>query len=718
MLPLLETPTTEFLDALQSEFELRGHAVTRWNVPFWGEGLSVPFSDGCDRWFFPFLSSPQVLPRPSSLEVEGLADDFEVVDAARAALLRGVRFFLAERGWATHERGGHWNWQSGAMSGSVDVSRPLTRAVRRYGDRAEALREFCRENLGWGDVPKVEQARQFLDREGEPPRVAWKDDATEPGIALAFLAFDEKGMDAAAEAKLSGPEVADAAFGVRHELGFQTLPKLIERLGAGRFSGDFKGRAEIEFSDGADEFSIFPRRRAWRRRAERGEVENLADELEAKFWKLDRARARFLNGWLAWAQERELTIEKTRNQNEWRAGATRHELTLKVARPLTLKLARRAPEAVLGQWIRQSTGETPTDSQLALWCDTPNPQPREANLDALPGEYQRLMNWDEIEIARVDERADALLEAATNTILSGKDPFHDFRSYSLDWWNSGLWYRGPRDAWADDEFWLEVTRRNPSDYGNLWRALRGDEETENALREAVTDPNVENYWWESFDDFVLLFFRSELGFVIDDWSNESGLPVNTRPHPVFPLPPDIGAERADMLRFQLREWENEPSSENAEQMIDLAANLDRPAFDNWLDARELAVLKTAFALRVREGDPNVYSGEFWRVLAVLEWPDLADLVERSPKTEAQLASHDDTYWEEFLLGASLVRPSRFVAQLSASFLTERAFAPFSDADAIKHGAQQFREAFKKEHHLAAAVAWKRCRAAGIGEREA
>ncbi|MBW3637444.1 MAG: hypothetical protein KY445_13430 [Armatimonadetes bacterium] len=71
----------------------------------WGVGLSVPFSDGCDRWFFPFLSSPRVVPRPSSLEVEGLVDDFEAVDAARAAVLRGVRFFLAERAWGDARMG-------------------------------------------------------------------------------------------------------------------------------------------------------------------------------------------------------------------------------------------------------------------------------------------------------------------------------------------------------------------------------------------------------------------------------------------------------------------------------------------------------------------------------------------------------------------------------------------------------------------------------------
>lgn len=715
MLPLLETPTAQFLDALRRELESRGHAATRWKVPFWGEGLSVPFSDGCDRWFFPFLSSPQVVPRPSSQEVEGLADNFEAVNAARAAVLRGVRFFLAARGWATREWGGHWNWQAGIVSGSLDVSRPLTRAVRKHSDRAEALREFCRDQLGWGDVPSLEQARQFLESGGEPPRVAWKDDAVEPAIALAFLAFDEKGLDAAAEAKKSGLEVADAAFGVRHELGFGVVQKLIERLGAARFSTDMKGRVSFEFSDGADEFSIFPRRRAWRKSGEAGEVERLADELEAKFWNLDRARARFLNGWLAWAQERELTIEKTRNQNQWRAGITRHELTLKVGRPLTLKLERRAPEAVLGDWISQSTAETPADSQLALWCDAIDPQPREANLDALPGEYRRLMNWNEIEaeIAFLDEWAEVLLEAARNTMLAGKDPFYDFRSYPLEWWNHGLWYRGPRDAWADDEFWLEVMRRHPNDYGSLWRALRGDEEAENVLRVDVTHPNVENYWWESFDDFVLLFFRSELGFVIDDWHNESGLPVNTRPHAVFPLPPDIGAARADGLRHELQKFEAPTTLENAAELIDLAANLDRPAFDNWFDKRELAVLKTAFAFRVRAGDPNVYSEEFWLALAVLEWPDIADLVERSPKTAAQLASHDDTCWEDFLLGTSLVRPSRFVAQLSASFLTERAFAPFSDADAVKHGAEQFRQAFKKQHQLAAAIAWKRCRAAGI-----
>ncbi|MBW3637445.1 MAG: hypothetical protein KY445_13435 [Armatimonadetes bacterium] len=603
------------------------------------------------------------------------------------------------------------------MSSSLDVSRPLTRAVRHYPDRAEALREFCRENLGWGDVPKVEQARQFLEREGEPPRVAWKDDATEPDIALAFLAFDEKGMDAAAEAKLSGPEVADAAFGVRHELGFQTLPKLIERLGAARFFGDFKGRAEIEFSDGADEFSIFPRRRTWRRRAEGAEVERLADELEGKFWKLDRARARFLNGWLAWAQERELTIEKTRNHNEWRAGATRHELTLKVGRPLTLKLGRRAPEAVLGQWISQNTAETPLDSQLVQWCEALAPQPREANLDAMPGEYRRLMNWSEIEIAQVDERAEVLLEAARNTIEAGKDPLFEYGS-PLRLWSSHLWYRGPRDAWADDEFWLGLKSRHEFDDDSLWRALRGDEAEEKRLRDAVTHPNVENYWWESFGNFFLLYFRAELAFAIDDWDNESSSPANTLPHPVFPLPPDISAKRADALRLELQEWERQPTAENAEELVELAARLDRWAVANWLHERDLTVLKTAFASLARGRDESVYFDDLWVAVALFEWSDIAELVERSPQTAANLEAHDDTYWENFLLGASLVRPSRFVAQLSASFLTERAFAPFSDADAIKHGAQQFREAFKKQHHLAAAVAWKRCRAAGIGEREA
>lgn len=245
-------------------------------------------------------------------------------------------------------------------------------------------------------------------------------------------------------------------------------------------------------------------------------------------------------------------------------------------------------------------------------------------------------------------------------------------------------------------------------------AVRGESEVENELRTQVLDPNVKNYWWESFDNWVLLFFRSELGFVIDEKDNDSGSPCNIRPHPVFSLPPDFGRTRAVALRDALKKYVTNPTLNNAEEVVEFASYLDSEAVKNWLSEDDCTLLHLVVAQVARDEKTRwFFFDTFWQVVTLFGWRDIAELVENNPALHRQLAAEDAWYWEDFLLGASLVRPSPFVAQLSASILSLRDNVSPRDAAEYKHRLAWSLDECKLSHCFAAAIAWQRCRKSGI-----
>ena len=474
MLPFLEQSSSDVLDALLEELNSREIAVRRWDIAHWGVGICVEFADGFDAWFYPALTSSQTNPRPN---IEGLAnqqaavvlaDEFQRLDQMRREVLNALRHWAAESGRALMERpSGHWNWQSGGAEGGLDVSFALTCVLQKHRESHVALCDYLQQR--WGGSISQSDAKRLLSKTKTARAVAWKKDATEPGIALGFLAFDEKALDKAVEESASPQAIADATFATRHELGFRATQLLIERIGSARFSLDTKCRAQFEYTDGGDYFQFLPRRRAYRVQAEEGDVQRLAGELESQYRHIDAARARFHNGWLAWASSRELSVEKSA-KGEWQAGKTHSEYSLKRGRALSLQLQSHSPGQVLGEWLRAHEIENYSDETLASWCDAVEPRPQEKRLGARPGRYERLLSWNAIDIQFVDEAAENLLTTARQDILKGYVPPY---GYSFLWWNESFHYRGPFDAWADDGLWLQSARLFPNDAANLWRAVRG-----------------------------------------------------------------------------------------------------------------------------------------------------------------------------------------------------------------------------------------------------
>ena len=96
-------------------------------------GLGVEFADGNDAFWL--LTDPVVTTMPTDADPAAVVAEYDRLDRLRDGAVRIIRHHLAfEKARVERPRDGQWGYDTGRVSGGLDVGPRLTRICRGAGD--------------------------------------------------------------------------------------------------------------------------------------------------------------------------------------------------------------------------------------------------------------------------------------------------------------------------------------------------------------------------------------------------------------------------------------------------------------------------------------------------------------------------------------------------------------------------------------------------------
>ncbi len=699
------------------------------NQPSWRRlrgFVAVDFEDGCDAFFFRMTESNE----PSEALALGAAEEFKQINRKRKQVILAIRHIAAENGIALQiSASGVWQTQWGSATSTLQVGPALTRLAKELAP-AELLMRFLEHQ--W--FPKIDSARAaiLVAHEKAPEKEAkWRrEDEVEPLIGPGILSLDCSTVDDPGFQLESSEEFIAQLAPHRNSPGQLVLNSVVERVGRNRFSFDLlsKGTADLSFSDRLDDYQIIPQGKRLGGLIKTLGVPGSIDKLVQEFQVLDEARSRAL----ALIQTVMAKHGFYLDADGWYFGRTHREFKFPTGRQLTLSLKRIPPHQVILNWLENNRPfePLPESDQLLRMTDTEKVVPERKALALRPPatESERLPVMKALDVARLDQRANAIISEAKNAVeaLSVNDRLYD-QHHPLWLWTQPLWYSRGSDKWTDETWWLDLASKHwghgPDQLAALAMMFSGRHNLRPEMLQRLND--FESWDSEAFDDGLLWFLVDDLPWPIDTYEDYPAFPR------VLGSPPPPLARRAAMrcresLKGARDSAGDQEKRENFAQALEHAAKLDHVSAREWMTDEEIAFLREGCFEWASHDDPtSLRQDSPLAVAAHFGWQDLTQTLETKP---AFIAAHFECEAISFepgmlALRISLIGPCALAARFAAHAMSSD-FTPIIEQQVetiVGTVNQNMRDALRtgllngrRLDLLAAAIAWKRCRFVGAG----
>jgi len=685
--------------------------------------LAIEFADGFDALFVP------IIPNEQASRADGIASvtaEFDRLDSRRCLVLNGLRRHAVASGVSVKEKAtGHWDIQFDGGTSGIHVGPVITRLVAQH-DAAGALVKVVENN--WLPKLTAEQATQLIQTTAPVPGpVSWKSDEQVVGLfGPGAMALDCKALDGAGELPREPQALLETLAPKRNAPGQLVLNRLVDRLGRWRFSIQLMGRggAQLEFTDKLDHCRVHPRSKKLAREIEREGIEVTVDRLAAEFTRLDKARQRAL-GLLATLMIRHGFFADEEGDSVW-FGKTHRLAKFDHGRSLTLALSRQSPEHVVHSWLTKNEllPAIPSEAELkgAIVTGIVEPPKR-----WLPGEppvaWDRLPKLAEFDHEALDHCASECITAALHQAQAepGASRIGDLHDL-LSLWAKPFWYR-PGDGWASEQFWWEFAEK-------AWLGARRQLAAVLLVRAGHAPADLDEVGlfrqlecWssEAFEDEFVWQFVDRLPWVID----EGDYPKC--PNRFRPRPPQIVRRAVRAFREAFAEYNRADTNCDRWSWLSRAltsvADVDRESAKVWLRSAELDELEAHLQKWASEAD---FVGNDWDaafvVAAEFGWQWLPEVLSNNPLFIPAQFYMENVYSApgEVALKLSWVAPSalagRFAAyalrEQSPETLEQRARSIAGGSECYDSGRDIVRNWLTVDR-FAAAIAWQRCRTAGV-----
>jgi hypothetical protein len=684
--------------------------------------LAVEFADGFDALFVRLQM--QCVETPPDLNLKTVIEEFERLNSRRTSVLKGLRRHASMHGVAVRENAdSRWDLQLKLGTSEIHVGPPLTRLVDEL-DPAAALLELIKHS--WLPQMNLQDANRLLTLDSDPVVPApWRSDDREPSLfGPGILAIDCKALEGDSELPQDPADLVKTLAPTLHSPGQEVLRRFTERVGAWRFSWELCKRsgANFTFSDRLDSFRIHPRSKKLQRDAMQKGVEPIVDHLVTEFNRLDIARGkalRALRGAMAIAN---FVLDE--DGDTWWFGRNYRRAGFKVGRSLTLALICDSPEDLVQSWLKNHDvlESLPSKDELrALWENEPPPIEKRWLPPTPPSTNEKLPRLADLDPAVLDQIGAECIRRALSEAEADPGVSRIAESDDLLYlWAKPFWYR-VGDTWTTENWWVEFARtawqKNKRDLAAV--VLLSRNELPPGLNYTEAFAQYDCWEPEAFEDYIVWHFVDLLPWPIDA-DKYPDFPASIRPRP-----PQIIRQAARALRSSLRELRREAhDSWLLDVAFSQAAMLDREAVPQWISEAEMSELEARLKTSVQSGDfrQGPEQDDMFAVAAEFGWTWLIDALSNHRSFIDAQFNFQESYSEpgKVALRISWVKPCSLAARFAAHALA----APPEDvleANARKiAGDPSFYESGRsivlnwlKLDQFAAAIAWQRCRAAGV-----
>ena len=712
---------TEVFEALRTELDA---AQIPWREI--REGIVLEFADGCDMLLVDDLEIQRNAKQTPKLTAQAIYKRFDKLNRRRKAVIIGVRHWAQRSDVAMQQSStGDWRTEKACCTSSIDVGNVLTRLVE---DRApyEALIEFLRGNNLFDQVTP-EEARRIVTLQKPPAK--------------------ERPIQDDPEEEWTWTQRGKGSPKTSNKITEENLVwRLREQLPSHEVTTDCcteKRAIQIDFADGEGFFAVHSSRTYLRKLvAKHGSFNALVDHLVSRFKRFDQGRRQVLH-----ALENILAARgcfKDRiglDRDDWAYGKTHQEYRFDPGVSLTRTLNRHDPIDVVLEWCQKSD-VTPkvTREEIEAALEQPAIRMTTCMLPKVPfADGPQIPSLSDLNIEAVDKSSQewiAIFRQEANKPVAKQT---HFPAAALAYWSEPQWYALGEDTWVDDAWWIEQARA-------AWQVeverakpyIENQQAAYILLAYGIDLPRQRvleryegsHYHPEAIDDGLSWVLEGELPWSMLDFDIEY-------PDQLGKLPPQLARKIAITLRETIRGVEGEWDGFGDAYPDKEWAHLDRESAEQWLTPEEIAWLHTTcrnWASSTSDLTTFWYTSPFG-IAVQFGWTDVADQIEKNPSVTTGLLVNTlgFSYLPEYLLWLSRLKPGTFAARWAAYALllnqeaeVERAVAEFSksilevsDKQIRKHQYAMIREVqhsntkFQRELKLAAAIAWHRCREAGV-----
>lgn len=672
-------------------------------------GVGIDFEDGCDAfWILPGeVFSTVEVPPEGPADVPFLLATYEKINHIRDRALHVIRHYLASRGYQIDRpRSGEWPIERDGTLTVLTVDGGLTTLARDTNDIHESVRACLKCSLIKPPSPK--RIDRYLNTKGPPlnERPITEDDDEPPSTIAQVLSL--MGLCKALDdpQNLTSAQSLRAAAAPTGPMG-RMLVRLSERLPEADASVDLAspGVLSLRFADDWASFDIKTRSKTMVRRVRDQGPDSVADQLAEEFLALNAARSAVIRA------IRQVASQRGWKQENEHFGATRREVTIEPWEQLTRLLREYEPSEALRRML-------PDNPDFAEACV--------ASLSALLPHDQIVV--PEVRLMPRDVPDAPPLVVLDHATIAGMDDFarQMIASY-MDNPQTLQAYRSPAydttiDTWATMADWVRLAERTLQDEWVPPVALlvlldAGDPRGDEAARRYLAQHEQCDV---GIHDIELVWrYRHELPDIAREWF---------APQPCYGVPAEF-ARAALGDPVAQRHIRPEPNwTDDDRDWTAATAKLLPPERQEQLHRALLHWARTEH----RWAGPR---DEKLRCALELGWLDVAEAMQENPFMLAGLltqARRSDQFDEpgmltarDFVLVWSRYAPNEFLARILATAhqtnltgLAEQAARNAAVGKPDLEGALDltFRvyESWAKALQPALAIAWTRCRNAGVG----
>ncbi|GAA4426632.1 hypothetical protein [Bremerella cremea] len=704
------------------------------------EGLCLEFTDACDIFVVDQRRIESLRQRTPATAARHLVAQFQKLDQQRSAVLHGLRHWChAMEMTVEPSLTGIWQVDRNGGMSTIDVGHCLTRLLQRQSS-AEALQSLA-QGLHFEKLSRSE-AKRLIEIPEAPHQTPVRKRSDAETISHWSAQFEPLFTESYAKRM---------ARYRRKNPWFDLCERLRERLGNENVGPEICSKKPvlwIEFRDGFDQLRFHYGGHYWKRLLNRyGSLEGIEEQIVHQFNRLDAARTQTIETLETLLAE--LGCQKDRfhwNRSGWWYGTTHQQFHFDPGTSLTRRLYRHAPVEFLNRWFQeQGLDDEITPSKIEAAMAQPKQTIGERMLPPQPFEKgPQLDELDALDFEAIDRIAAHYIEAFRQEAQLEKVRRPLFTLPPMSFWELPQWYARGRDTWVDDAWWINQART----HWHRWEAESKRRKRQPPLdqmvafillaygddkpREALADyyPEGSFYHPEAIDDGLSWAMEGELPWSMFDY-DESIFPVQ-----LGKLPPVLARKRVTEFREEKRQAEPRELFDE-DGPLRLIAALDFVSAHEWMTPNEITAVHQICLQWATATDDMT---RFWfhaplQIAANFGWRDVVERLAQNPSVATSLTTGELGRWyqADFVLWGSLVLPGSYIARWSARLLQldEEAEAAvevqriqkdlfrgsnrklFPNPEETLQTLMEGQTRGQRQQKLAAAVAWHRCREAGL-----
>ncbi|PQO47821.1 hypothetical protein [Blastopirellula marina] len=692
------------------------------------EGIVLEFADGCDMLLVDDRAIAHYAQETPQRTAQVIFKRFDKLNRRRKAVLIGLRHWAVRSNVAIQRSPtGHWHLEKKQRTSSIDVGHVLTRLVedRAPHDALLELLQWC----GLFDRISPADARQVVTFQSPPENECSVSE--EPEDEWAPLRWHNASL------KISNKTTEE-----------NLVWRLRQRLPNYQVDAEYctpKRSIAIQFADGESYFALHSSRSYLKSQVARhGSFNALVDHLVARFKRFDTGRGQVLHALENILADRGCFKGRFNvHHGDWAYGKTHQQYRFSPGVSLTRALNRHTPIDVALSWCEsQQVTPTVTREEIIDALARPAVEVPTRILPSVPFEEgPQIPSIDAWDFVQLDDLARTTIEAFRKEAAKPEKKQTRFSRSALCYWNHPDWYVRDQDTWVDDAWWIDQARL-------AWQ--RGENEGKPYIvapqaaymllaygidlpRKRVLDCYRDTeYHPEAILDELAWVLEGELPWSMLEFNEE-----NSYPPQLGKLPPRVARNIAMMARDAMRSIDSGSSDYDLDSLLRDCTRLDRESAEEWLLPREIEWLHTACMkwASATEDLEQMWDISPLQIAIHFEWPEVAERLAESPCAATSLLGSNDMYLDPsgFVLALSRLQPNHFAARWAA-FILARDFQTElennvakitkwvfrgADEDLLKGKDRFIQQTTKSQtqaqnaQKLAAAIAWHRCREAGL-----